>query len=177
MNDARRIRVGVSACLLGEAVRYDGGHKYDPAVARELARHFELVPICPEVAIGLGVPRPPIQVVRARDGLRVLGVDDPALDVTADLDHYLAEMEPVLATLSGYVFKSRSPSCGVTDTPVFDAHGRTVAAGAGRFAAGVRARDPDLPVTDERALRDPAARATFIERVRAFHRRRSGHAR
>jgi uncharacterized protein YbbK (DUF523 family) len=167
---AGRIRIGVSSCLLGARVRYDGGDKFHAGVAA-LAREFALVPLCPEVAIGLGVPRPPIQVARVGGALRVVGVADRGLDVTEALDRVAGDA--ALAGLDGYVFKSRSPSCGL-QVPVFDEAGAVVGDGQGRFAAGVRARFPGLPVAEEAALADPTAVAGFAARVRAHHARRCG---
>ncbi len=167
---AARIRIGVSSCLVGARVRYDGNHKFHAGVAA-LADEFTLVPLCPEVAIGLGVPRPPIRLARIDGEARVVGVTDPALDVTGPLDRIAAH--PALAELDGYVFKSRSPSCGL-GVLVFSEAGAVVGLSPGRFAAGVRARFPSLPVVEERALRDPAAVAAFAARVRAHHDRRCG---
>lgn len=165
-----RLRIGVSSCLLGQKVRYNGGHKRDNWIARTLARHFELVPICPEVAIGLGVPRAPIQLVRRGTIIRAIGVEDDAPDVTRALMRYGREMASTLDDLCGYIFKSRSPSCGIAGVAVQGARGKTH---AGLYAhAFVRAR-PRLPVEDEDRLRDPAVRAQFLARVRAYASRRA----
>lgn len=170
-----RIVVGVSACLLGERVRYDGDHRRDPFVATDLARQFELVPVCPEVAIGLGVPRPPIRLVTGAGGVRVRGVADDALDVTERLRGLAAELSPRLARLSGYVFKSGSPSCGIRDVKRFDASGAWSADGVGEYAREVMLRCPWLPVIDEVGLVSPAARAEFVERVYALRRWQDRH--
>jgi uncharacterized protein YbbK (DUF523 family) len=107
-----KIRIGVSGCLVGERVRYDGEDKRDAFIADTLGAAFELVPVCPEVAIGMGVPRPPIRLVGDPLHPRALGVDDPALDVTAPLTAYGRRMAVELDDIGAYIFKSRSPSCG-----------------------------------------------------------------
>jgi uncharacterized protein YbbK (DUF523 family) len=168
-----RILIGVSACLLGEPVRYDGAHHRDPWVCGALAREFELVPICPELAIGLGVPRRPIRLLRTGGGVRVRDAQDPGnadLDLTERFRLLADELAPQLGALSGYVFKSRSPSCGVRDVPLYDAGGRPQALVAGEFARLVMARYPGLPVIDERQLADPSERERFLGLVRSRYR-------
>ena len=108
---SHKIPVGISSCLLGQTVRYDGGHKYDVYINRRLADFFDFRPFCPEVAIGLGTPRPPIRLVTTSDGLRVRGVKDPSRDVTEQLCDYGNRVAAKQAELCGYIFKSRSPSC------------------------------------------------------------------
>lgn len=162
---ATRPRIGVSSCLLGEHVRYDGGHKRNQWIARTLARHFELVPVCPEVAIGMGVPRPPIHLVRRGTMIRAIGVEEDAPDVTRALIRYGREMARALDDLCGYVFKSRSPSCGMAGVAVQGARGKTH---AGLYAHAFMQVRPRLPVEDEDRLRDPAVRAQFLARVRAY---------
>jgi uncharacterized protein YbgA (DUF1722 family)/uncharacterized protein YbbK (DUF523 family) len=163
-----RIRIGISSCLLGEPVRYDGGHKREPYVARTLARHFELIPVCPEVAIGMGVPRAPIQLVGCAGAVRAVGREDPTLDVTAALGAYGRRMAGALDDVSGYLFKSRSPSCGVAGVPVHG--GARIGAGRGIYADAFLAAHPHLPVAEESSLGDAAARDNFLERVFAYHR-------
>ncbi|MGM0576438.1 MAG: DUF523 domain-containing protein [Myxococcota bacterium] len=170
---AGRPRVGVSACLLGRRVRWDGDHRHAPEVCAALAREVTLVPFCPEVEVALGVPRPPIRVVERDGERRVLGVEDPSLDVTVALRALADDLDARLGPLDGWVLKSRSPSCGLRDTDVHDAPGRVVGRGSGAFAAALAAHRPDFPLEDERHLRDPAAREDFLARVRAHHQHRS----
>lgn len=164
------IRIGVSGCLLGQNVRYDGGNKYDAYIVRTLGRYFDLVAVCPEVAIGLGVPRPPIRLVGGRGAPRALGVEDPRLDVTEKLAAYGRRIGRVLDDVSGYIFKSRSPSCGVTAVPVHARHGTHTRPGTGVYADAFMARQPLLPVEEEDGLADPRRRDNFLERVFAYHR-------
>lgn len=169
--DPDRVRVGVSACLLGEAVRYDGRHKHDAHVAEDLARHFELVAFCPEVAIGMGVPRPPIRLVGDPIAPRARGVEDPSMDVTAALTGYGERVARTIGGLSGYIFKKGSPSCGLA-VPVYPAAGGDAAfgTGTGLYAAAIRQLQPLLPVAEEDELADAALRAQFVLRVQVYHR-------
>lgn len=165
-----RLRLGVSACLLGQPVRYDGGHKRDGFVADLLGAHFDLLPLCPEVAIGLGVPRRPIRLVQTAAGLRVRGVHDPALDVTEALDGEAARVSRDLPDLCGYVLKKNSPSCGMARVKTYTESGMPTGRASGAYAAGLMARQALLPVEEEGRLNDPPLRENFIERVFAYAR-------
>jgi uncharacterized protein YbbK (DUF523 family) len=163
-----RPRVGISRCLLGDEVRYDGGHKHEPSLIAALTAHVELIPVCPELEVGMGVPREPVQLVTSPDkvGVRLTGVES-GTDWTDRLQAWAAGRIAALRALglSGFVLKSRSPSCGPRDVPV-----RNGAASAGMFAEALKTAMPNLPVEDEAGLRDPQARALFLARVAAFHR-------
>ena len=170
MHLSEKIKIGVSACLAGHLVRYDGEDQRNPLIERELASRFELIPICPEVGAGMPVPRPPIQIMQSGAGIRVCEVDDHAHDVTQQLRSYaqrlIAELGP---ELSGFVFKSRSPSCGIDDTPWFDEDGlQQLSAGAGLFAGMLMQRFPLLPLVDEWRLEQPQQCRAFIRRVREY---------
>ena len=108
-----RIPVGVSSCLLGEAIRYDGGHKHDRYVTGVLGRYFEYVPRCPEALAGLGVPRPPIRLAGDPDAPRAVRVADASADVTDALLAAAHGATPDMGALRGYIFKRGSPSCGM----------------------------------------------------------------
>lgn len=147
--------IGVSACLVGEAVRYDGGHKFHPRVAEQLAAHARLVPFCPELMAGLGVPRPPVRLIASTQGQRAVGVENPDLDVTAALrqsaEGYCNRLDEL--SLTGFILKSRSPSCGRGSTPIHDADGATVLGyGDGLFAEQLRSTAPWLPCIEEEWL-------------------------
>jgi uncharacterized protein YbbK (DUF523 family) len=148
-----RVRLGVSACLLGERVRYDGGHRRDAYLTEVLGPSVEWVAVCPEVELGLGVPRATLSLVGEPPRLVQDGTGE---DLTERMRAYAEARAGEIARLEldGYVFKSGSPSCGV-----FDARGL--------FAAALVARLPALPVEDERRLADPAIRERFLGRVRA----------
>ncbi len=167
--DPGPIRIAVSSCLLGEPVRYDGGHKREEWVARVLARRADLVPICPEAGAGLGVPRPPIRLVGDPRRPRAVGVEDPACDVTPALNAFARAAARALGEVDGYILKAGSPSCGPGAVPVFGPRGGR-RPGVGLHALAIRRLWPLLPFTDETALRNAAGREHFFERVRA-HRR------
>jgi uncharacterized protein YbbK (DUF523 family) len=165
-----RIPVAISSCLLGERVRFDGGHKLDPDINTHLAALLEFRPCCPEVAIGLGIPRPPIRLVRTHGRLRALGVSDPALDVTGRLAAYGDRVACELDDVCGYIFKARSPSCGMAGVRTWDRQGRPGRSdGVGVYADAIMRAHPGLPVEEEDRLHDPALRENFIERVFTRH--------
>lgn len=163
------IRVGISSCLLGNEVRYDGRHSRNDAIIKSMSSLFELIPFCPEVAIGLSIPRPPINLVNVDGVIRVRGVDDPTHDVTEALTNYAGSLSGQLNMLSGYIFKSRSPSCGLADVNVYDSKtNQLVTTSAGKYATTIMLQHPQLPVVDERALFDENSCDTFIKRVLAY---------
>ena len=164
------IRVGISACLTGEEVRFDAGHKRDNYIMGTLARYFELVPYCPEVAIGLGTPRPPIRLVGSPEAPRARGTRDPALDVTEALDTYGLAVGEASGDLSGYILKRGSPSCGMERVKVYLENGHPGGQGRGVYARALMDAQPLLPVEEEGRLGDPVLRENFIERVLVYHR-------
>jgi len=170
-------RVGISRCLLGDEVRYDGGHKRDQEILDTLTPFVEWLPVCPEVEIGMGTPREPIHLVAATDGVasgshrvRLIGVHS-GRDWTGDMDRWrrtrLRELAD--ARLSGFVLKQDSPSCGTTGVSV-EVNGRVERTGRGLFAQALLDAMPDLPVEEEGCLHDPRARQDFLDRVLARHR-------
>jgi uncharacterized protein YbbK (DUF523 family)/uncharacterized protein YbgA (DUF1722 family) len=160
------VRVGISSCLLGEQVRYDGGHKRDAFLTEELARHVEFVPLCPEVEIGLGVPRPTLRLERSGDDVRMV-VTDSGEDLTGRMRSWAqgAAERIAAAELDGYVLKKSSPSCGMERVKVYDENGAPGRAGRGLFAAALMERLPLLPVEEEGRLRDARLREHFIARI------------
>lgn len=170
METSLKIPVGISLCLLGERVRYDGGHKLSRVCTELLGRHFDYRPFCPEVAAGLGVPRPPIHLVASDRGLRALGVG--GRDFTRALLDYADSVTEQVRQLSGFILMERSPSCGLVSTPRHrSAGGAAGEPGAGLFAGRLREHFPDLPMEEAGRLRDPDIRERFIERVFAYHSR------
>ncbi|WP_242396042.1 DUF523 domain-containing protein [Anaeromyxobacter oryzisoli] len=169
-----RPRVGVSACLLGAKVRYDGGDRRDAIVVEALGRLFEWVPVCPEVEVGMAVPREPIRLVGSPGAPRLVG-ERSGRDHTVAMRAYAERRVAALAAegLAGYVTKASSPSCGLEGVRVWpDAGGPPRLEGVGAFVAELRARLPLLPVEEEGRLADPAVRARFVERILAYDRRR-----
>jgi uncharacterized protein YbbK (DUF523 family)/uncharacterized protein YbgA (DUF1722 family) len=169
---ARRLRVGISACLLGQEVRYDGQHKRDDLLVDVLGRCVEWVPVCPEVELGLGVPREPIRLV-GRSGAPRLLAERSGADHTDAMRAYARRRVAALARedLSGYVTKKDSPSCGMARVRVHPARGGPPRRdGVGAFARELLAAMPLLPVAEEADLHDPALRESFTERVFAYAR-------
>lgn len=164
------IRIGISSCLLGAAVRFDGNHKLDNYITATLGHYFEFVPVCPELAIGLGVPREPIRLVGAADAPRAIGVRTEGLDVTDKLAGYGRRMARELDDVSGYILKSKSPSCGMERVKVYAIGGGASKHGRGIYAAAMMAGQPLLPVEEEGRLGDPVLRENFLERVFIYHR-------
>jgi len=187
-----RPRIGISRCLLGDAVRFDGGHKRDPLLASTFGRFVEWVPVCPELEIGMGVPREPIHLVQSPTGVpsagrlvRLLGVTS-GIDWTSRMAEYSAARVAELAgaNLSGYVLKKDSPSCGMTRVRVHANRdhaarggskkgGSASRMGRGLFAEALMEALPNLPVEEEGRLHDPALRENFVERVFAYQRLRA----
>lgn len=173
--DPRPVRVGISSCLLGEEVRFDGGHKRDPFLVTTLGPCVEWVPVCPEVEVGMGTPREPIRLVRVGDAVRLIGTRS-AEDWTERMERFARARAAALAPLglSGYVLKKDSPSCGMTRVKVYPAAGGVSERnGTGIFAAALKSRFPSLPVEEEGRLSDPRLRENFVERVFAYHRLQS----
>jgi uncharacterized protein YbgA (DUF1722 family)/uncharacterized protein YbbK (DUF523 family) len=168
------IRIGVSSCLLGQNVRYDGGHKKDSFVTGPLADFVTFVPVCPEVEVGMAVPRPPIRLVRIGGEVRLLEPRS-GLDHTAAMRRWaearVDELERL--DLGGYVLKKDSPSCGMERVKVYSEKGPGARDGVGLFAAALLDRLPLLPVEEEGRLNDPPLRENFVERVFAYGRLRS----
>ena len=165
------IRIGISACLLGREVRYDGGHKRDRYITDTLGKFFEWVPLCPEVEMGLGTPR---------ETLRLVG--DPAVprlvfaktgeDQTDGMQAWAGLRLEALAKadLSGYILKSDSPSCGMERVRVYRSSGVPGKDGVGIFARALMDRFPLLPVEEEGRLHDLPLRENFVERVFCYRR-------
>lgn len=169
-------RVGVSACLLGQEVRWDGGHKLDRWIARALGARVVLVPVCPEVEIGLGIPRPPIRLEEGPGGRTRLVEPESGTDLTRRMERFAAARLRSLerAGLDGWVLKARSPSCGRDGVKLFrPGSSRPRQAGRGLFAAALLERLPSLPVVEEEGLRDPRVRREFLSRVLEHRRRRT----
>jgi uncharacterized protein YbbK (DUF523 family) len=168
------VRVGISSCLLGERVRYDGGHKRDAFLTEELGRQVEFVPLCPEVEIGLGVPRPTLRLERRSNDVRMV-VTDSGEDLTERMRAWATGAAERIgaADLDGYVLKRSSPSCGMERVKLHDEDGSAEAVGRGLFAAALIERLPLLPVEEEGRLRDARLREHFLTRLFAHARVRS----
>ena len=174
-HDRGTVRVGISACLLGREVRYDGGHKHAGFLLDAFGPSVEWVAVCPEVEAGFGTPREPVQLSREADAIRLITVTTRR-DLTAPMDELIQRRLADLRAegLSGYILKANSPSCGPGQVKLFDRGGVSVVeSGRGLFAEALMRQFPDLPVEDEGRLADPRLLEEFVRRVFAY-RQRSG---
>lgn len=170
-----KIKVGVSSCLLGNAVRFDGGHKKDKYLVKTLGQYFDFIPFCPEVGAGLGTPRPTIRLVRSKDSdiIRAVEGKDGSKDHTAALRTYSESVLDKILPLSGYVLKKASPSCGMERVKVYiEDHPKSPPdhTGSGIFVQVLKQHYPNLPMEEEGRLCDPILRENFIERVFVYYR-------
>lgn len=163
---SHKIRIGISTCLLGENVRFDGGHKKDAYLTAALAPFVEWVAVCPEVEIGLGTPREPIRLAGKAESPRLATVKTN-IDHTSRMKSYAqAKVEQLKHyDLNGYILKKDSPSCGMERVKVYHDSGAPSKTGVGIFAAVLLEKMPHLPVEEEGRLHDPRLRANFIVRV------------
>lgn len=163
-----KIKLGISSCLLGNNVRFDGGNKLSQDLIDSFGDLVEWVPVCPEVESGLPVPREPMQLVAtgAKPSLITL---ESKIDRTDKLSFWLARKLEQLEqqSLKGFVLKARSPSCGVRDTPLYSTTGEIVGVREGLFAEFVKSHFPLLPVEDEETLRNSRTRERFLSRIPA----------
>lgn len=186
----KAITLGISSCLLGHKVRYNGGHKRSSFCVNTLDNYFYFEPVCPEVAIGLGTPREPIRLVGELSDsvaggslgtstsstdkhlkVRVVGTENASLDVTEPLASYGREKAQEMSHISGYILMQKSPSCGMERVKVYHENGHPLGESApGAYARAFMARHPLLPVEEEGRLHDPVLRDNFFTRVYAYHR-------
>ncbi|MET1254848.1 DUF1722 domain-containing protein [Aliikangiella maris] len=167
------IEVGISQCLLGQNVRFDGGHRKNNFCTQSLTEKFKFVSFCPEVGIGLPVPRKPIRLIGSKDNTKAVYSHDYTQDFTDDLQHYARKNRDKLSQLSGFIFCKGSPSCGVERIKIYNdsddsANKKSAQAeknGTGIFAAEVMKYVPLLPVEEDGRLNDPLIRDSFIKRV------------
>jgi uncharacterized protein YbgA (DUF1722 family)/uncharacterized protein YbbK (DUF523 family) len=166
-----RLRLGVSSCLLGEQVRFDGGHKHDRFLTDVLGRYVEWVPVCPELEVGMGVPREAVRLEGDVDTPRMVGTRTRT-DHTSAMRRFVSVRVRQLAGLDlhGYVLKKGSPSCGMERVRVYGGGGMPARRGRGIFADAFMRAFPQLPVEEEGRLNDPVLRESFIERVFAYRR-------
>lgn len=162
-------KIAISACLLGAEVRFNGGHKESRLCSQALSEHFDFVPLCPEVAIGLGIPRQPIRLIGDPAQPQALGSVDSSLDVTRPLHDYGVAMAAAHTDICGYIFMQKSPSCGLERVKVYQDGGRPAElSGRGIYAQAFCAAHPDLPVEEDGRLNDPVLRENFLTRVYAY---------
>lgn len=167
-----KIPVGISSCLMGEPVRFNGSHKRSRFCTDVLADYFDFQTFCPEVAIGLGTPRPAIRLVAdsaSSDEVRALGSDDASLDVTQELTEVAHSIHARVSQLSGYILMQKSPSCGLFGVKRYLPNGHSEGTTSGIFAKEIRSQHPLLPIEEAGRLNDDAIRENFMVRVFSYH--------
>ena len=163
------IRVGISACLLGDKVRWDAGHKRDRYITDILGAYFRFIPVCPEVEVGMGVPRESVRLVGEISSPRMVG-NKTGQDWSERMREYIAKRLKQLEkyNFSGYILKNDSPSCGMERVRVYQKSGIPLKQGRGFFGGAIVDHFPNLPIEEEGRLNDPALRENFIVRVFAY---------
>jgi len=171
---SEKIKIGISSCLLGHNVRYDGGHKLDHFLRDTLGQYVDFLPVCPEASCGLGIPRESMRLVGAADAPRLVttrtGIDHTDR-MKAWASGFLHELEK--ENLCGFIFKKDSPSSGLQRVKVYDSEGRPFKKGSGIFARAFTEYFPRIPVEEEGRLHDPKLRENFIESIFALKRWRT----
>ncbi len=171
MNDNSKIRIGISSCLLGNPVRFDGGHKRDRYITDTLGMYFDFVPVCPEVECGLPVPRESMRLVGDPESPRLLTGKSGADHTDRMLAWARRRVEQLAGEdLCGFIFKSKSPSSGMARVKVYDCNNVPSNSGVGLFARVFMERFPLLPVEEEGRLHDLVLRENFIESVFVYRR-------
>jgi uncharacterized protein YbbK (DUF523 family) len=163
------ISIGLSRCLLGDAVRYDGKGKYSETCSDLFNKTFSLYLICPEVEAGFSIPRPAIELVQHTSGIKIIGRYDKQLDVTEQLNNYCDNKVLSLGFLSGYIFTPRSPSCGFASTPIKSIDGETLFHDSGVFTQALLTKYPTLPVIEEPKLSSFLAMLRFQLQVISYY--------
>ncbi|ACN14372.1 conserved hypothetical protein [Desulforapulum autotrophicum HRM2] len=170
------IRIGISACLLGNYVRYDGNHSHDPLLLQTLGPFVDYVAVCPEVECGMTTPREPIILMGDPENPRLV-TRDTGVDRTDQMVDWAQNRSKALEqeNLCGFIFKNKSPSCGLFRVKVFDAEGGVTPTGRGLFARAFTRRFPTIPVEESQRLQDPELMADFIESLLSFQERHPCH--
>ncbi len=161
--------IGISECLTNSIVRYDAKSQFNKTLLSDLSEYFELLPVCPEVECGLGVPRPPVELVEMDEAVNVIGRDNKSLNVTEPLISYCRHKVLSLKNLSGYVFKARSPSCGVLTTPVHNLKGNIKRYTNGVFVEALLKQYPLLPIADDSMIDKQEAFDVFVENILSYN--------
>ncbi|MEA9996251.1 DUF523 and DUF1722 domain-containing protein [Pseudomonas sp. 10B1] len=161
-------KLGISACLMGVEVRFNGGHKESQLCTQTLKEYFDFVPACPEVAIGMGIPREAIRLIGDPDSPQAIGSVHSELNVTQALADYGVHMATQMSDVCGYIFMQKSPSCGLERVKVYKDNGLPAPVGRGIYARAFCAQQPNLPVEEDGRLNDPVLRENFITRVYAY---------
>ena len=164
-----KINIGISSCLLGNKVRFDANHKEHRYITKEMSKRFDFTPVCPEMAVGLGVPRTPIHLVGDEVTQRAVNVKNASIDVTQSLVEFGKKKAKEMSHISGYIFKKGSPSCGLFNVKIYKTPQNVIYSGQGLYAKQITDANPLLPVEEEGRLNDMQLRANFLQRVEVYH--------
>ena len=166
--------IAISSCLLGENVRFNGGHKRNSFCTDTIKQNMDIISFCPETAIGMGVPRKPIRIVQTSDTapnrIKVCETDNPNTDYTGALYQEGLGFEAKVPSISGFIGTGASPSCALTSAKVYSDKGHPIAKGPGMFTKALRDNNPLLPIEENGRLNDTGIRESFINRVYTYHR-------
>jgi uncharacterized protein YbgA (DUF1722 family)/uncharacterized protein YbbK (DUF523 family) len=166
----QKIPLGISQCLMGDKVRFDGSHKHNHFLTDQLGKYVEFFPVCPEVAIGLGIPRKPIRLIVSDSQDRIRGIENPDLDVTDALMQQAESVAASMPQICGYVFMQNSPSCGVFGLKRYHTNGHLLdTRGRGAYAKRLIELMPLLPAEESGRLCDGGLRENFVTRIFAYH--------
>ena len=154
-------------------MRYDAKIKDYPDLVKFISQNFNVVTVCPEVEIGLSVPRPPVQLYGTRNNIEVRVRDDRSIDITDKINKYCQQQPLELNTIHGYIFKSKSPSCGIKDIPLFNKQGEATDTTMGVFSNAILQHYPNLPITDEQGLLKTSQCEHFLHLVKLFQENKS----
>lgn len=160
-----KIKIAVSSCLLGEAVRYDGTDKHISFITESLAKEYNLISFCPEMAVGMGVPRAPIHLLESEGIIQVVGIEEPLCNMTTAITEYGRKVVAMHNDICGYIFKKNSPSCGTHNVKVMNNAGIYEHKGRGIYAATIMQALPTLPVIDEDDCLNKKAMKSFLIKV------------
>ncbi len=163
------IYLGVSSCLIGEEVRFDKGHKKDNFICHQLSNYFEFISLCPEMGAGLGTPRPAMRLIDNPEAPRLIEIKRPEIEHTLALKNYSQHVMSDIKHISGFILKSKSPSCGWKSVKIYQDKGAPKK-GQGLFASCLELTYPNLPIEEEGRLNDAKLRENFIERVFLYYR-------
>ncbi|MFV1983072.1 MAG: DUF523 and DUF1722 domain-containing protein [Thiohalomonadales bacterium] len=163
------IKIAVSSCLAGEAVRYDGTNKQNTIITNQFSRYFDLHSVCPEVAIGLGVPRKPINIIQLNGNYSLVDKQNLTLNYTTRMISYAKHQINNFNSICGYVVKERSPSCGFKKTPRFSSDGVIIKQGSGLFTEQISINLPWVPIISESGLALNKQQDNFLERIFILH--------
>lgn len=174
MNKQNKPVLGVSSCLMGNNVRFDGGHKHCRLLTDQWAGFFDYIPTCPEADIGLGIPRPVIQLRETNNETKLVFSRNPSHDLTQRMNDYSLRRIHEIGVLDGYIFKKDSPTCGVERVAVaHESTGQKTRDGMGLFAKKFQEMNPLVPIEEEGRLNDPVIRDNFLERIYCHYRWRN----